>query len=123
VKTPFTPEGLRRYDDLPPVEAVVAAWTTTGRRPDWDLRVAGMIRDAAPLLARALDRLAAEHGRVPVDRPKTARLPYSTLTHAVIDTGWQLLTRCGRRVTWLTGQDDDYDPGTGVVDCPTCREP
>jgi len=68
VKTPFTPEGLRRYDDLPPVEAVVAAWTTTGRRPDWDLRVAGMIRDAAPLLARALDRLAAEHGRVPVDR-------------------------------------------------------
>jgi len=27
-----------------------------------------MIRDAAPLLARALDRLAAEHGRMPVDR-------------------------------------------------------
>jgi len=65
--------------------------------------------------------LAANEVRV--DRPKTARLPYSTLTHAVIDTGWQLLTRCGRRVTWLTGQDDDYDPGTGVVDCPTCREP
>ena len=68
MKTPFTPEGLRQYDNLPPVEAVVAAWTTAGRRPDWDVRVAGMIRDAAPLLARALDRLAAEHERVPVDQ-------------------------------------------------------
>lgn len=64
-KTPVTPEGLRTYDDLPAVEAVVAAWTTPGRRPDWDREVAREFRDAAPVLARALDRLAAEHGRRP----------------------------------------------------------
>lgn len=48
--------------------------------------------------------------------PPTARLICDTRTHAAFDAGWQTLTRCGRRVTWLHG--DPIDPGTGIVDCP-----
>lgn len=65
-RTPVTPAGLRMYDHLPAAEAVVSAWVTPGRVPGWDVEVAREIRAAAPLLARALDRLAAEHGRRPV---------------------------------------------------------
>lgn len=65
-RTPVTPAGLRKYDHLPAAEAVVSAWATPGRVPGWDVEVAREIRAAAPLLARALDRLAAEHGRRPV---------------------------------------------------------
>ena len=56
--------------------------------------------------------------------PPTARRPaatYDPRTHATFDTGWQTLTKCGRRVTWLNARDE-IDPGTGVVDCPECLE-
>lgn len=58
--TPTTPRGLRRYDDLPPAEAVVQAWTSPGPRPDWHHACVAEVRAAMPLLARALDRLADE---------------------------------------------------------------
>jgi hypothetical protein len=58
--TPTTPEGLRRYDDLPAVEAVLLAWTEPGIHPAWWHRDRqAELRKAMPLLARALDRLTA----------------------------------------------------------------
>lgn len=58
---PTPPEGLDRYDDLPPSEAVVLAWTEL---PDAFRN--GLRRDL-PVLARALDRLT-EHERTPPNR-------------------------------------------------------
>jgi hypothetical protein len=58
MSTPTSPEGLRRYDGLPPVEAVVRAWTEPGPRPDWHERMRREVQSTMPLLARALDRLA-----------------------------------------------------------------
>ncbi len=50
-------------DGMPPAEAVVMAWTYPGRRPDWHAMCKAELRASMPLLARALDRLAAEQGR------------------------------------------------------------
>lgn len=61
-KTPVTPAGLRKYDDLPAALAVVRAWTNPGNEPGWDSRCKREARAALPVLARALDRLAVERG-------------------------------------------------------------
>lgn len=53
--------------------------------------------------------------------PATARRKFDWRTHGTFDTGWQTLTKCGLRVTWLNGQQE-IDPGTGVVDCPDCLD-
>ena len=59
METPTTPSGLRQYDHLPPVNAILAAWLEPGLNPAWHEQAKAATRDAMPLLARALDRLAA----------------------------------------------------------------
>lgn len=56
--------GVRRYDDLPPLEAIVAAWVTEGPSRFWHRRAKMAVHRAMPELARALDRAAAERGPV-----------------------------------------------------------
>lgn len=56
-KTPVTLEGLRKFDHLPADQAVVEAWTSLGSNPSWGLKSKQLVRDAMPLLARALDRM------------------------------------------------------------------
>ena len=58
--TPVTPRGLRKFDHLPPCEAVIAAWTSTGSNPRWGEAAIAETRAAMPLLARALDRLVQQ---------------------------------------------------------------
>ena len=58
MKTPYTDQGLVQYDEMEPIEAVVAAWTQMGRNPKWHLNTQNFVRESMPLLARALDRLA-----------------------------------------------------------------
>jgi hypothetical protein len=67
--TPITPAGLRQYDHLPPLEAVLAAWTRPGPRPDWHEKMRERVRLEMPLLARALDR--ATTGGRPLDADST----------------------------------------------------
>lgn len=52
--------GVRRHDDLPPHEAVVAAWGEEGPNAFWHRRARMVVRQAMPELARALDRAAAQ---------------------------------------------------------------
>lgn len=52
---------------------------------------------------------------------RTARRPFDQRTHHAFDTGWQTLTLCGLRVTWLNDQTP-IDPGPGIVDCVDCVE-
>lgn len=54
--TPYTESGLKQYDHLHPLEAVLRAWTEPGPRPDWHRAKKEHVRAASPLLARALDR-------------------------------------------------------------------
>ena len=60
MKTPYTEDGLRRFDHLPAAEAVAAAWVWEGPQPDWH-RQTQQVRDAMPVLARAIERLVASH--------------------------------------------------------------
>ena len=57
VETPVTPQGLRKFDHLSPEEAAVEAWVSLGSNPKWGLESKQLVRDAMPLLARALDRM------------------------------------------------------------------
>lgn len=52
---------LNMYDGLPPEEAVAAAWTIKGRNPNYHVIKKAEVREAMPLLGRALDRLAEEY--------------------------------------------------------------
>lgn len=63
--TPTTPAGEQRYDHLPAAEAVRAAWTQPGLNPAWHAEAQQVVRDAMPLVARALERLAAEERDAP----------------------------------------------------------
>ena len=58
--TPVTPRGLRKFDHLPPCEAVIAAWTSVGSNPSWGSDAIAETRAAMPLLARALDRMVRQ---------------------------------------------------------------
>ena len=60
IETPVTPQGLRKFDHLPPEQAAVEAWTSLGSNPEWGLQSKQLVRDAMPLLARALDRMAKQ---------------------------------------------------------------
>lgn len=75
MSTPATPEGLRQYDGLPAAEAALKAWVDTGGNITWHCEKKDEVRRLMPLLARALDRLAAEARRpVSLDsRPETRR--------------------------------------------------
>lgn len=61
--TPVTENGLRKYDHLPAVIAIVEAWSKPGSHPEWDEACKAEVRNMTPLLGRALDRLARELGR------------------------------------------------------------
>ena len=61
MRTPVPGTGLKQYDDLPPVEAVIKAWTLAGYYPEWHHRQKTELYHDMPLLARALDRLVATH--------------------------------------------------------------
>ena len=56
-RTPVSPAKLRRYDHLPAAEAASRAWAKPGVNPEWHREMRQRVRDAMPLLARALDRL------------------------------------------------------------------
>lgn len=61
MKTPYTQNGLRKYDHLPPEEAIIRAWMTPGVNPRWHDLTRDAVRDAMPVMARALDRLEKEY--------------------------------------------------------------
>lgn len=61
MKTPITPEGLAMYDQLGPSLAAVAAWTSPGNNPAWHNYAKAIVRETMPVLARNLDRLAADY--------------------------------------------------------------
>lgn len=61
--TPITPGGLRKLDGLPAAEALVRAWTEPGPAPRLHEQERAELHRRMPLVARALDRLAAENGR------------------------------------------------------------
>ena len=65
--TPVTPRGLRKFDHLPPAEAVIAAWTSAGSNPSWGEAAIAETRAAMPLLARALDRMVRQQQEELVD--------------------------------------------------------
>jgi len=56
-------EGLHQYDHLPAAEAARRAWTHYGVRPVWHLLAQETVRNAMPVLARALDRLEGGEDR------------------------------------------------------------
>ena len=58
--TPSTPRGRSAYDHLPPLDAIVKAWTVPGPHPDWHRRAQNEVRRAMPTLARALDEAAKQ---------------------------------------------------------------
>ena len=49
-----------KYDHLPPLDAVVAAWSNPGRVPAYHAYMQVRLEREWPLLARALDRLVQE---------------------------------------------------------------
>lgn len=56
-KMPVTPQGLKKYDELPVEEAIKLAWTNEGVYPIAHEEAKQVVRDVMPLLARALDRI------------------------------------------------------------------
>ena len=56
MKTPTSDKGLAMHDELPPLVAIRKAWRVPGNNPKWHRASQQVVRDAMPLLARALDR-------------------------------------------------------------------
>ena len=111
--TPTTPEGLRRYDHLPALNAVVAAWTEPGQRPEWHEKMRERVRLEMPLLARALDRAAAERQEAPArsrepqcsDPRAEDGCPWDDHDHdpkefRVVDGEWRYRESWAERVRW-----------------------
>lgn len=48
------------YDHLPSLEAALRAWSNYGPCPQYHMLMQNQVREAMPLLARALDRAAQE---------------------------------------------------------------
>lgn len=86
MKTPTTPEGLVKFDNLPPKDAIFKAWLEPGINPEYHERMKDEVRKNMPLLARAIERLAESkyecseiiHGRGQVCGPD-CKLPKLTL--------------------------------------------
>ena len=55
--TPVTKEGLAKFDDLSPGEAVLMAWSEPGDNPHYHRMIQDDVRAQMPVLARALDRM------------------------------------------------------------------
>jgi len=56
MKTPTTPEGLKKFDHLMPMDAILLAWNDPGSNPEWHAAAQKQVADVMPLLARALNR-------------------------------------------------------------------
>lgn len=56
-KTPVTEEGLKQFDELRVTAAIFAAWNFPGKHPKHHEKMKQEVRDAMPVLGRALDRL------------------------------------------------------------------
>lgn len=52
--------ALQRYDDLPPVEALIKAWTNAGPHVVWHKENQRELRRHMPLVARAIDRIVED---------------------------------------------------------------
>lgn len=63
LRTPITAEALQRARQDDPLTAAVRAWTEPGPHPQYHERCRLTMREAMPLVADALDRLAADHRR------------------------------------------------------------
>ena len=48
---------------MTPTQALITAWTEPGLHPWWHKKAQRAVRDAMPLVARALDDLVKEHGQ------------------------------------------------------------
>ena len=57
--TPTSPNGRTKHDNLPPPSAVVKAWMEPGPYPAYHNRMKQYVRNAMPLLGKALDRMGA----------------------------------------------------------------
>ncbi len=57
MKTPITKDSLKKYDNLPAIEAIYLAWNVPGSNAFYHYQIK---RESMPLLTRALDRLTAE---------------------------------------------------------------
>ena len=60
MNTPTTPDGVRQFDELDPLQAALMAWVVAGEQPGWHRQAQDAVRRAMPLLGRALDRAAAQ---------------------------------------------------------------
>lgn len=56
-KTPVTRKGLKQFDWMTPEQAVLNAWTQVGGNFNYHFKMMQEVREAMPLLARALDRM------------------------------------------------------------------
>ena len=58
--TPYTPEGLRQFDHLPPEEALAAAWEVHGPRSEWHTFAQVRLQWSMPVVHRAIMRIIAD---------------------------------------------------------------
>ena len=68
-------QGERKFDDLPPDEAVRRAWTDAGSMPTVLAIRQDAVRELMPTLARALDRLSESQGPETADPNGQALTP------------------------------------------------
>jgi hypothetical protein len=57
--TPISSGARDRFRSMPPLDAVVRAWTDAGSNAAWHRAQQEEVRRRMPLLAESLDRLAA----------------------------------------------------------------
>lgn len=57
ISTPVTEQGLQKYDGYPRVFAIDLSWREPGSNPEHHAKMQQVVREAMPLLARALDRM------------------------------------------------------------------
>ena len=60
MNTPVAKDGMKKYDNLPSVEALVRAWSQAGANDEWHAKSKRIVREAMPTLAFHLDRLVYE---------------------------------------------------------------
>ena len=68
-------QGERKFDELPPDEAVRRAWTDAESMPTVLAIRQDAVRELMPTLARALDRLSDSQGPEPADPHGQAAAP------------------------------------------------
>jgi hypothetical protein len=121
VKTPVTPAGLRKYDQLTAADAARRAWSQPGSNPGWDADVRETIRALHPLLARALDRMM-DGPLIITTQAELDALPARTVIRECDDKGEPWYNGAGEldvdgmggRSWWWVGAEMDHDPDLPV---------